>query len=61
MGFDALTLALPQTRQAHGGAEFERLRLLPTSHVEGVLKTRLGFVLLPTVLVWVALGFTQEQ
>src|SRR5262245_4838793 len=47
-GFDALVLALPQARQAHGGAEFERLRLLPTSHVEGVLKACLGFVLLPT-------------
>ena len=32
-----------------------------TSHVEGVLKTRLGFVLLPTALGWVALGFAQEQ
>src|SRR4029450_6169131 len=45
-GFDALIRALPQARQAHGGAEFERLRLLPTSHVEGALKTRLGLVLL---------------
>jgi hypothetical protein len=35
VGFRALVLALPQARQAHGGAEFERLCLLLTSHVEG--------------------------
>jgi hypothetical protein len=32
-----------------------------TSHVEGVLETHLGFVLIPTVLGWMVLGCAQEQ
>jgi len=35
--------------------------LLLTSHVESVLKTRLGVVLTSTVRGWVALGFAPEQ
>src|SRR2546427_10795627 len=61
MGFGALALALPQAPQAYGGAEFEGLRLLLTRHVEGMLKTRRGFVLIPTALGCVALGFADEQ
>jgi hypothetical protein len=57
----ALALALPQATAAYGGAPFERFGLLLTSHSEGVLKTNLGFVLIPTVLGWVALGCAQEQ
>src|SRR5712692_2990965 len=45
-GLSALALALPQARQAHGGAEFEGFCLLLTRYVEGVLKTRLSFVLI---------------
>ena len=32
--------------QAHGGPEFQRFRLLTTGHVEGLLKARLGVVLI---------------
>src|SRR5262245_46339916 len=56
-GFGTPSLALPQTTQAHGGAQFEGFCLLLTRHVEGVLKTCLSFVLLPTALGWMALGF----
>src|SRR5262245_5157131 len=55
-----LAMALPQTRQAHDGAQLQRLGLQLPHHVEGALKTRLGFVLLPPVLSWVALGCAQK-
>lgn len=59
--FGTLAPLLPQPGQAHGGTEFERLRLLLTSHVEGLLQTLFGFVRLSTLLGWVALGCAQEQ
>ena len=60
VGLSPLALALPQTTQAHGGAEFEGFCLLLTGHAKGVLKTRLSFVLLSTVLGRVAPGGAQE-
>ena len=60
VGFLVLALVLPQARQAHGSAQFEGLRLLLTRHVEGLLKTRLGVVLLATSRAQVALGGAPE-
>src|SRR5439155_2071541 len=37
----ALTLALPEPRQASGGAQLERLGLLPTCDLQGVAEERL--------------------
>src|SRR5262249_9730366 len=34
-GLDVLALLLPQARQAHGGAQFQRCRLLTAGHLEG--------------------------
>jgi hypothetical protein len=56
VGLGALALVLPESAQAHRGAEFEGLGLLLTSHGEGLPKTPLAVVLLPTALGWVALG-----
>ena len=60
-GLSALAPALPQATQAHGGTQFEGFGLLLTRHVESVLKTCLGFLLISTALSCVALGFAQEQ
>ena len=38
MGFLALALLLPQASQAHGGAQFQRLRLLAAGDVQGPLQ-----------------------
>src|SRR4029453_12801722 len=37
--FGLLALLLPEATEAHGGAQLQRLRLLSTSHVEGLMKT----------------------
>ena len=44
--FDMLALLLPQAAEAGGGAQFERLRMLATRHVEGLVEAglRLGVV-----------------
>src|SRR5215475_9334688 len=60
VGLSALALELPQATQAHGGAQFEGFCLLVTGHIEGVLKTRLGFVVIQTALSWVVLSCAQE-
>jgi hypothetical protein len=57
VGLSALALALPQARQAQGGPEFEGFCLLLPGHVEGMLKTHFGVVLILTALRWMALGF----
>src|SRR5262245_21164130 len=41
MGCGTLALALPQPTQAHGGTQFERLRLLAARDGEGLTQTRL--------------------
>ena len=43
MGFLAFSLLLPETRQAHGRPQFQRLRLLAAGDIEGLLEA--GFCL----------------
>jgi hypothetical protein len=38
VGFGVLALLLPQSRQAHGGPQFQRFRLLAAGHVQGTLQ-----------------------
>src|SRR6185436_10698842 len=49
-GFSVLVLLLPEARQARGCAQLQRPRFLVAGNVEGLLKTRLGAVLLATPL-----------
>src|SRR5262249_38072324 len=42
VGLGALALALPQARQAHGGAQFQGFRLLTEREVEGLTETSLS-------------------
>ena len=44
--FHALALLLPQPPQAHGGAQFQRLRLLAAGNGEGVVETGFGLSVL---------------
>jgi hypothetical protein len=46
MGFLALPLTLPESSQAGGSAEFERLCLLRTGEVKGVMEAVLRFSLI---------------